>query len=534
LRLANEASEAKSGFLAAMSHELRTPLNAVIGFANLLQDNLEPSVRESHLHGLQVAAHQLMSVIDDVLDFSRVEARALKLEEISFSLIDCVASTLQMVAGSAESKGLCLTMVEHGAAGMRFVGDPARVRQIALNLLSNAVKFTHDGAVSLSLGIFRDGACADVVIAVADSGIGMSQETLEKLFTPFRQGDTSTVRQYGGSGLGLSICRSLVELMGGRIDVDSALGQGSRFLVRLRLPVAAGPDLPSGRLLAGHRIGFTVRSPHLESTLRNQLREYGATPVFVPPTQFTEETLKEAGSFSALVVGHAMLQRAADFESWPLASEGTSPLPVIPLVGMDASQAERLGPHGERIIPVSRALTPSQLLGAIQSCISGSSVARYARNEDFDQLMFEGLQVLVVEDNEINQTILSMQLESLGIVPVLASGGQEAIELLVQHRCDIILMDVEMPGMDGLQATTSILDSVADDQLAPYVIAVTAHVFGDTRERMRSAGMVDFVAKPVVMDDLRAALARGKAAVTRGVQQPGRQAESQPRIPMQS
>ena len=512
LSLAHEASEAKSGFLAAMSHELRTPLNAVLGFSNLLQVTDDPKVMDAHLHALNVAAHQLMSVINNVLDFSRIEASALKLERARFSLGDCITGAMDMVAGTAEEKNLCLMFVAHDAGNDQVLGDATRVRQIALNLISNAVKFTDQGAVRASLGIFRAGERTDVVFGVADTGIGMSPRTLERLFEPFRQGDESTVRRFAGSGLGLSICRRLVEMMDGTIEVESTPDVGTRFLVRFSLDAAEPAAAVFHRPLGAQRIGVCVRSEHVLAALRDQLREYGAEVVEIPPAEIGGGSLALAGPLCALVVGAPLLPLLSGIADWPSQASGSAPLPIIPLVGIDTPLSERTERAGQRVIPIHRALKPRQLLNAVLSATRGLKLddpGPAAGLSSHDPSEFDGVRVMVVEDNEINRTLLALQLESLGIACLLAEDGHEAMSLYAWQPSDIILMDIEMPGIDGMQTTVSLFDAIPHGQPRPYVVAVTAHVFGDTRERMRQAGMHDFISKPVVMDELVGALRRG-------------------------
>lgn len=516
LALAQEASEAKSGFLAAMSHELRTPLNAVVGFSSLLQATENPDTRDAHLHALQQAAHQLMSVINDVLDFSRIEANALKLESARFSLSECISGALNMVAAAAEDKGLCLMFVAHDAQGDMVVGDMIRTRQIALNLLSNAVKFTERGAVRASLGLFRADGRVQAVLGVSDTGIGMTRETIDRLFEPFRQGDDSTVRRFGGSGLGLSICRRLVDMMGGSIEVESIPGEGSRFLVRLTLEATGAPEHAVRRPLTAHRIGVCIKSAYLRSALRDQLREYGADVVEIPPTGVDAEALTRPGPLSALVAGEPVLPELSRIVDWPAQQQGGKPLPLVALVGIDTPLTERMGANGQRIVPIARALRPRMLLKALLQVTNQEtepSARPSAATSWKDEAAFDGLRVMIVEDNDINRELLSLQLESLGIDNLIAESGEEAIALHAREPCEIILMDVEMPGMDGMQATASLLDAIPHGQARPYVIAVTAHVFGDTRDRMRQAGMDDFVSKPVVMNELVDALRRGRNAI---------------------
>ena len=519
LKIAKEASESKSVFLAAMSHELRTPLNAVIGFSSLLAASSKGADDLFYAHSLETSANQLLALINEVLDFSRIEAGALPLEETRMNLESVVCSALDMVSSAAEAKGLCATLVTHGRYDLDVIGDPTRVRQVVLNLLANAVKFTGSGMVKAELSLLStENHHAAVTISVSDTGIGMDESALSRLFEPFRQGEESTSRRYGGTGLGLSISKRLVDLMDGTIDVDSQPGVGSRFTVRFSLPHAdvSSPEVQRPFEAKIHCFGVCVESGPMASALSEQLRELGATVVEIPPSDFELATLDAFGPFSALVVEDSILDRLNAFARWPLCQRGHALLPVVALMPAGFRPNVETGRHGQRVVPVSRTLRSNQFRDALVAVTytlptrdAGATSSAHPIAATQAENLFSGLRVLVVEDNEVNRTLLTLQLGTLGIAPYLSASGQDALLVLQRHVCDVVLMDVEMPGMDGLQATRSIRTGPYPRQ--PYVVAVTAHVFSGTRDRMTEAGMDDFVSKPVLVPELRAALLRAKA-----------------------
>ena len=519
LKIAKEASASKSGFLAAMSHELRTPLNAVIGYSSLLATSSKNDDDFFYAHSLETSANQLLALINEVLDFSRIEAGALPIEETRMNLESVVCGALDMVSGAAEMKGLCTTLVTHGRFDLDVIGDHTRIRQIVLNLLENAVKFTGTGMVKADLSMLDkgEGRC-DVTISVADSGIGISESSLSRLFEPFRQGEESIARHYGGTGLGLSICKRLVELMGGTIEVDSKAGTGSRFTVRLSLPYAdAGRrDMQSLFEASRHRVGICVNSEHMAFALSEQLWELGVKVIVIPPSDFGPEYMARISPLSALVVGKPILQKLNAFENWPLCDSGDAPLAIVALMPVGFRPTIEAGRHGQRVIPISRALKSNQFRDALVTATgvlptrkANVNVNTNSTESSESEHAFGGLRVLVVEDNEVNRTLITLQLETLGIAPYLSDSGRDALAVLQRNACDIVLMDVEMPGMDGMQVTRAIRTGAYLKQ--PYIVAVTAHVFSGTRDRMTDAGMDDFVSKPVLIPELRAALLRAKA-----------------------
>jgi signal transduction histidine kinase/ActR/RegA family two-component response regulator len=515
LAAARQASEAKSAFLASISHEIRTPLNAVIGFSGLLSASGLDGTQLSHLHAIHASAQQLLALVNDVLDFSRIEAGELTLESTAFLLHDCLEGALDMIAPIADDKGLCLFMTSTGVANRKVVGDPTRLRQVVLNLLSNAAKFTDQGEVSLSLETRERGEDLEVVVSVRDTGIGMSPAVIARLFQPFRQGDVSTTRQFGGTGLGLSITRRLLDMMAATIRVESRLGEGSCFEVALTLPFAE-PMASEPLALGALRVGVAVRSPAMRSGLHRQLRAFGASVEDIDASDLSFFRTPDAASLSALVVDEPLLDTIRDTAAGPR-SPRDEPVPTVVLVGIDRPLRAWVGPSGERFLPLSRAIKPRALQRALAAAVDAPSLA--AQPPSAPEAMplslsdrLDGLSVLVVEDNEINQSLLLLQLESLGTSAMLASGGAEAIGMLAAGRFDIVLMDVEMPGMDGIETTAQLRGDQRFAQRPPYIIATTAHVIRGSRERFLAAGMDDFISKPIMMDKLRDALLRAAAA----------------------
>jgi PAS domain S-box-containing protein len=518
LRQARAASDAKSAFLASVSHELRTPLNAVIGFSALLQALPMDSTQQAHLIALSSGANQLYALINDVLDYSRIEAGEMTLEQTPFSLHDCLEPALDMVAGVAEGKGLALALTSRGDCHRMVVGDPTRLRQVAVNLLANATKFTERGAVAIEIEAAEVDEQMALTLRVRDSGIGMDTAVVGKLFQPFCQGDVSTTRRFGGTGLGLSICKRLVALMNGSISVDSEPGRGSCFEVRLNLAYADDARTPAPSL-AGRVVGLAASTPALRAALRTQCREFGASVRDIDADRLADSLRVGTAPLELLVLEQPQLDALLSLFRGPRRPDGQL-LPVVVLAPMDWSKQPWTGQHGERYLPLARALKPRLLFAALASALGEvepaaaigacPAAARAAAPVYRDALA--NLRVLAAEDVEVNQLLMQAQLESLGVSATLVGGGQQALDALAAEPFDVVLMDVEMPGMDGLEAARRIRGDARFQQRPPYIVAVTAHVLGDSRSRFLASGMDDFVSKPVMLDSLRAALERGLAA----------------------
>ncbi len=517
---AREASAAKSAFLASVSHELRTPLNAVVGYANLLNGAGLGQTQQSHLEILKASSGQLLELVNDVLDISRIEAGELILEQVPFSLHECLESALQVVATEAESKGLCLLMTSNEIDQPQVIGDPTRLRQILVNVLGNAVKFTADGEVKVGLLSNLVDEQITVRCLVRDTGIGMSEEVRQRIFRPFRQGDVSTTRQYGGTGLGLSICRHLVDAMGGQLDCQSEPGVGTVFEIQLSLPVAVRAVKPEPLGIDALRVAVVAKSAALQRALRYQLSQFGIQTVEIAPVNCVQELQQESARFDALIVGSQAVSRLDTIKCWPRDAK-SAPTAVVVLSSMSETSLPWQGQHGQRYIPISRTLRPRALAHALQQVVAAPELPLPKTSPSPSPAVSSliGLRVLVVEDNEINRTLIELQVQVLGASPTCVEGGAQALELIADTDFDVVLMDIEMPGMDGMQTATRIRSRLGDNRLRPYIIAVTAHVLSGVREQVEAAGMDDFVSKPVEMENIRDALLRAVADADRDSEQ---------------
>jgi PAS domain S-box-containing protein len=511
LDLARKASEAKSAFLASMSHEIRTPLNAVIGYTGLLADSRLDQQQLSYVGTLRSSAQQLLSLINDILDFSRIEAGELPLDHVPFSMLACVESSIDLVATQAEVKGLSLVAVETRHAARQVVGDVTRVRQIMVNLLNNAVKFTEAGGVTCTLDIVESAHAARITVSVSDSGIGLSDAVRARLFQPFQQGDASTTRRFGGTGLGLSICHRLVALLGGEIRVQSRPGLGSRFDVEFQLPWAqAAEPAPSVALPA--RVAIAVRSEIMRAAATQQLAAFGIEAAIVAPAEMSR-FLGGAEQYDGLVVGERVLDVIDGSPHYPNARDGT-PLPLIVLVGIENESGIVRGRHGQRMIRLSRALKPSRFRAALHALRDGigpgNAGSAYADvpAPPPRATPLRPLRVLIAEDNAVNQALLRLQVEAMGHRVQVVSNGAEAIAATRIDRFDLVLMDVEMPDMDGLDASRAIRAQRDTGDRRLYIAAVTAHATNEMRQRLTASVMDDFIAKPVLREELNAVLTR--------------------------
>ena len=511
--LAEDATRLKSDFLANMSHEIRTPMNAIMGMAHLLLKTELTARQQDYLRKIQGSSQLLLGIINDILDFSKIEAGKLKVEHIPFDLEKVLANVTALIVEKASAKGLELIVDVDENVPPYLVGDPLRLGQILINYANNAVKFTEQGEIGIHVSV-RESRDSEVLLygAVRDTGIGLTPEQCGRLFQSFQQADSSTTRKFGGTGLGLAISKSLAELMGGEVGVDSAPGKGSTFWFTARLQIGEGqprsllpePDLRRRRVLV------VDDNDNARDVIRDLLRSMTFTT-------------GEAASGSAAVAEVKQAAEASDpyeivFLDWQMpVMDGIETarciralglahpphLVIVTAYGRDEllKQAEDAGIDDVLIKPVNASLlfdTAMRVLGALRS---GDRQAVFAPLTEDDRLAgIKGARILLVEDNELNQEVAVELLASVGLAVDVAENGSVALRKVQEQPYDIVLMDMQMPVMDGVAATREIrrLPGLAN---LP-IVAMTANAMAADRERCLEAGMNDHVAKPIDPDEL--------------------------------
>ncbi len=492
----SEANRSKDLFLANMSHEIRTPLNGILGFTQLLKSTQLTGEQLEFIKIIDNSSNNLLVIVNDILDLAKIQEQKVELEAIEFNPFDIFESAIESYGAKADEKNINLQLFVDPYINTTLKGDPTKLTQVVINLISNAIKFTpKNGVIDVRVEkIDSENGYATIKFAVKDTGIGVSEEQKKSIFKAFSQEDISTSRQYGGTGLGLTISKKFIDAMGGELDIDSIKGEGATFFFELHLPEASPITVEKN----SHNIGFCMPHSSKHINERENIKKY---------IEYTGANYTEYPSIDSLLdsaqMEHLTLLFVHSIDMEEIHKIPKSDMKIIHISKLDNFRGKNTQILSQVDSVIYKPINFSKIKRGIG--IGNQSTALVTPSKDkFESLAFDNLSVLIAEDNKINQKLMKYTLSNLKIEPTIVENGKEALEHRKKNKYDIILMDIQMPIMDGVEATHKILDYEAQNDLIHIpIVALTANNLKGDKERLLGEGMDEFLSKPIELDKIK-------------------------------